>query len=479
MVIRLATLKSLLWFIAILLMVLSFPLQVYAKNPYPSLLPYAVFGVIVTLNSFFPRRTLPPAVTQAPRHSSIDQMVSAYVFLVLLNTGWQAALGVISFSETGNALVVYLLPVVFYQYFRRAASENEIRAVLVAMVVAGFVVGAYFAYDSFLKLALHQVSDYSKMAFQYSLDRANQTADQANVVRITAGYRSLGLLETHSVSGAWVILGALAALALIPPNPRILRRATVLIFAMMLLLGLNFTTIITYGIIVILFEFGASAVFRGRISATVWRDLASLAVVVALTVVVALWIAGDVMSKFMGKNLFGQLELLLGTTTSQQGMPSKYLTHIAAYFQHIADFPITLLIGDGFSSYGETKGGDIGYLDTVTRFGLPFFVACVYGLLVVVKGGIHQARLSATNLRSVEVDSYLSRIPQFAVCVMLMILITDGHYSVWGTKSILPIICFSLALLNRYRTIGRRGRLPVFASPEPPIQTSSVPSVHS
>ena len=46
MVLRLTSVKSFLWFFSILLLVFSFPLQVYAGSPYPSLLPYLVIGLV-------------------------------------------------------------------------------------------------------------------------------------------------------------------------------------------------------------------------------------------------------------------------------------------------------------------------------------------------------------------------------------------------------------------------------------------------
>jgi hypothetical protein len=462
-VIRLTTIKRWLWFIAILLMVMSFPIQVYTGSPYPSLLPYAVFGVILVLNAFFPSPAL-ARTEPAPRPSNIAQLLSVYVFLVLLDTSWQAALGFIGPSDAGNAFAVYLLPVVFYWYFRRTASGKEIRAVLAAVAFSGLIVGAYFAYDSFLKLALHEVSAYSKMAFQYSLDRANQTADQANSVRIIAGYRSMGLLESHSVSGAWVILGALAALALLPARRRILRRIIVVAFGMMLLMGLNFTMIIAYAIIAILFEFGAVAILRGRISTRAWRNVLSLGVVIALIVAAAGWVAGDVMSKYMSKAMSAQLEVLLGIGTHQHGMPDLLRENALGYIQHIAEYPVTLLIGDGFATYGEPKGGDVGYIDTLARFGLPLFAVCVYGFAVVVKDGIRYARLAAAR-SAPDGDSQPGRALMFVVCVLLMILISEGHYSVWGAKSVLPIICFVLALFDRYVVSARSSVVRASVSP--------------
>jgi len=37
-----------------------------------------------------------------------------------------------------------------------------------------------------------------------------------------------------------------------------------------------------------------------------------------------------------------------------------------------------------------------------------------------------------------------------------MVLISEGHYSVWAAKSVLPIVFFALALYDRYLTAPHR-----------------------
>ena len=44
----------------------------------------------------------------------------------------------------------------------------------------------------------------------------------------------------------------------------------------------------------------------------------------------------------------------------------------------------------------------------------------------------------------------LTRMLRFALCVTLLILVTEVHYTVWTSKSVLPIVFFALALYDRY-----------------------------
>ncbi len=388
------------------------------------------------------------------QNRNINFMVGIYLFLLLLNTAWQTVFGMINPYEGISALVIYLLPVVFYWYFRKIASEQEIRSVLLAIVVAGLIVGMYFVYDSYLKLALGQVSDYAYKAFQYSLQRSNQTKEMVNQMRIGLG-RGMGLLESHSVSGAWVILGSFAALFFLPPKPRVIRRVVFFVFGMVLLLGLNFTSIITFSVIMLLFEFGGLSLLRGRLSAKLVGNLVSLTLIVMLGVGFALWVVGEGMSERISKNLVGQINLLFGTGDLNIKMGGILIEEIGRYFQHILSFPHTLLLGDGFSTFGMMKGGDIGAIESLAKFGVLFFLAIVFGLLRLIKDGLRQIKAMSGRQATGMVGIEHGKILQFAICVTLLVLITEGHYNVWSAKSILPIVFFVFALYSRYLSVPR------------------------
>lgn len=452
--INLSMVKNLLWFCTVLLLALAFPMQVYTKNPYPSLLPYLLIVLIILTILLSPKKGISNEINLR-QNSNINLMVVIYVFLLLLNTAWQVFFGVINFDEGISALVIYFLPIVFYWYFRRIASEQEIRAVLLAIVIASIIVGGYFVYDSYLKLALGQVSEYANEAFQYSVYRADRPMEEVNPMRVLYGSRSYGLLESHSVSGAWVVLGALAALALLPPNRKVFRRAIVLVFGTMLLLGLNFANIIAFSIIMFLFEFNGLSLLSGKVSARSIGSLVSFALIVSLMVGGTVLMVGGDMSEFILRSLSMQIDLLLGTGDLNIGMVGIAIECIEGYLQHIFNFPLTLLLGDGFSSYGLAKGGDIGYVESLAKFGLPFFFAVVIGLLGLIKSGLRQ--IKAMNDRPPTAREGLDprRILQFAICVTLLVLITEGHYTVWAAKSILPIVFFVIALYGRYLSVSR------------------------
>lgn len=429
-------------------------MQVYANSPYPSLLPYLPIGLIIMLTLVSPGKRVTTAVN-ARTSTNIKRIVGIYVLLLLVTTASQAVLEIISFEKAMNAMAIYLLPVVYYSYFRRAASSREVRSVLSAMVVAGLIVGLYFAYDSYLKLALGQVNDYANRAFEYSIDRSEQTIENANTARISDVGRSSGLLQSHSVSGTWVAFGAFAALALVPLDRKTFRRAIILLFGIMLLLGLNFTAIVGFFIIMFLFEFGGFSSLRGQLFAMV-RNFVPLALISAMLIASTLWMAGDAMSDFMLGILSVQKNLAFGTGEVDTTIIGLVQGSMENYLHHISTYPHTMLFGDGFSTFGLSKGGDVGFIESLAIFGLPTFLALVVGFCRLIKSGLGQMKVVSNAPIGGEggIDQY--RIFQFAISVTLLVLISEGHYTVWTAKSILPIVFFTVALFERHLYVPHR-----------------------
>jgi hypothetical protein len=438
----------LLWISVTLLLGLSFPIQVYLKSPLPSLFPYLVFTFAFLL-SLLNQRIGIPSVSASGRRQGIAFTIHVYLLLLLINTGWQVAWSVITLPEGVSAFVIYLLPVAFYYYFRRA-QESEIHSVFVGIFLAGLVAGIFFAYDSFLKLALDQVSDYANEAYEYSFAKADATIEDFNDARIKRDSRSFGLLETHSVSGAWLVLSACAALALLPEDRQILRRGIFIIFGTLLLLALNFTSIVAYLIIMVFFEFGGIAIIRSKYSS---GTLVSIIIGILLTLIaVALGfsIAGDSMSSSMGENLSFQGNLLLGTGNLDRSMLGLMFIYIERYLSHVFEFPFTIIIGDGFSSFGLLKGGDIGFVETVAKFGVPLSLLVILVLLQSIRVGLRRLSTASSHEGGLRTHVSQKSCIKFSLSILFLVVITEGHYGIWHAKSILPIVFFSLALLERY-----------------------------
>ena len=118
----------------------------------------------------------------------------------------------------------------------------------------------------------------------------------------------------------------------------------------------------------------------------------------------------------------------------------------------ISKYPIGVLIGDGYSTFGFPKGSHFGIVESLHRFGMPLFFAILIGLMSLIRHALKQMYYNSRNQPPER--NYL----WFAVSATFYIVLADIHYSIWPTKSILPIMFINLAIFDRYlySTVQRR-----------------------
>ncbi len=431
----------------------------YFRSPSPALFPYAVIGIGLFVTFFGRNRTSLGAIG-SHASSSIHFSVIIYASLVLANTGWQVGLQLISLAEGIAVLVNYLLPVIFYYYFRRFATEHEICSAIRGIALVGIVLAIYFVYDTYMKMVLGQVSIFSESAFEYSLERANQSEDLANTARIASGGRSLGLLESSAVSGAWTVLSACATLALVPLEYSRTRRLTIGFFGIVLLIALNFTAILGYYLIIVVFEAGLNHLKASRASIFFTTSILAGSMVGISALLQGGFSVDNYLFELIIDSLVAQVNILTGTELRDNTMLSLVVIYLREYLEVVYDSPLLALVGEGFSSYGTAKGGDVGFVETMSRFGPLFFLLFTVGLCKLLIRGLRLlARMEPE--RNVALFELNRRgIIQFSLSVIVLVGVSDGHYSTWTSKAVLPFLFFSLAMLDRYLLI----RFPVTTS---------------
>lgn len=441
---KVSPLKSFLWFGVALSLALSFPLQVTLGSPLPSLFPY--FGVaLIFLLSLFTSTGRQVRLFRWNIVNRINLILTLYLVLVFYHTTRQLAFGLIPVSEGVTIIFIFVAPLIFFIYFREIASEREIRAILFAIALAGLIIGFHFAYDSYLKLVLHETSDYAWKAMNYTLDRMGLTLQEAHTARVSPG-RSFGLLESHRVTAAWIALGGFAALTLTQKSKIWTRTGIIMVYGMLLLMGLYFTSIIGFAVVIILMEFRALEWLRGRLS----RRNVTIAALTAIAFVSFALFFGAIVGEF-----FYSIEDILrskvsfgtrGTSGLELGYFDRFVEALASYPRIMGEFSLAFTLGDGFSreAFLFRKGGDFGLADTLFRFGLPFFLTIVIGLTALVVRSIKQIGSRRIG-RPME-----SRYLWFAVSVTIYLAFADIHYSVWPAKSVLPIFFLALAMYARY-----------------------------
>jgi len=164
---------------------------------------------------------------------------------------------------------------------------------------------------------------------------------------------------------------------------------------------------------------------------------------------------GEVMYVAINASLAGQIDLASGSTQIGNSTYFGRMISNFYYFPYSAqDFPLPLgiLIGDGFSTFGSQKGGDYGIVETLHRFGLPMFFTIIIGLIMLIRRALKQIEYRLYD--SAPEASYL----WFATSVIIYLLFTEIHYTVWSTKSILPVLFISLAICDRYLYSPRQFR---------------------
>lgn len=438
--------KIVVWFFVIILMALSFPLQVKFGSPIPAIFPYIGIILIFVL-TFFSR---PPKIGNFNlwiKSKSIVLMVKIFIILVLFQSGWQVLLGVISIENFISIAAIYILPITFFYYFKTYANDLELKAVILAVAIVGFFIGVYFVYDSYSILRLGKINAYAVQAFEYSQSRTDLSVNDMNTGRLTITSRSQGLLEKHSVSAAWVSFSCFALLSFIKKKATIKRAFIITFYSMILLIGLNFTGIIGFFLVIFLIEFNGVSLFCGRISKQGIKVFAIIILAFFCVGYLFILYIGEEMLGIVEKDLSFQLSLAKGESLIDNNETSYFMgfaNSILSYPKNMLNYPLGLLIGDGFSSsFGIPKGGDFGFSETLHRFGLPFFVILIAGLFSLIK--------RATQKLNYSYHEFILEMSQlrFAVCVIIYLLVTEIHYSVWNSKSIFPIFFIAIVIFMR------------------------------
>jgi hypothetical protein len=439
--IKIKSLKTLLCVMIIIFTCLAFPLQVYAMSPFPSLLPYVFFSLLIMVALFGKESSY---LQQWDLQNIIAVEITLFFILVNVSIFLQIYLGYISFKDLLTVYVRYVLPIIFYVYFSRTGSDNELRVIMKTIVILGFINAIYFLYDNYNMIVLGEVSSISKRMYEYSNFRAgNETV----AARIWASNRGHGLLERHSVSSAWIAIGSFAYFA-IKPNLSFIKKSLIVFLTMLtLLLSMNFTSFVGYLLITILFEMHLFQLFYGKIYVKSFKNIFMFMIMIFLLFIPLIFLLDSRLTDYLFNLLLSQV--YLGSGVTEYGN-SVYLMQIFnglfLFTFNMISYPIAFIIGDGYSdSFSITgKGGDYGIVETLNTLGMPFFLIVMYGLTRLV--------IKSYNLlnKKVIVNLHHANYLRFAMCTTSFIIFHEIHMSIWNTKSILPLLFLSLAIFNRY-----------------------------
>ena len=157
--IKITSLKILLCVMIITFTCFAFPLQVLTISPLPSLLPYVVFSLLIMLSLFGKENSY---FLQWNLQNKIEILITLFFILVNVSTFLQLYLGLINFNDLLTVYVRYVLPILFYVYFSRTGSDNELRVIMKTIVILGIINGIYYLIDNYNMIVLGEVSEFSK-----------------------------------------------------------------------------------------------------------------------------------------------------------------------------------------------------------------------------------------------------------------------------------------------------------------------------
>ena len=441
MKVKISSLKSFIWLVVVILLMLSFPIQVVMSSPLPSLFPYIGIMVIFSITVFYGKSN----TNIFKNNKKINQLIIVYVVLVIFHTAWQAVFDFISVGDAMSSIVIFIFPIIFYVYFSKYATKQEIRSVFIAISICGLISGIYFVFDSYSMLVLGKVNEFSYKMMNYSLLRSPDQAEY-NYARISMFYRSHGLLEKHNISAAWISIGCFSALTIFSEKYTKFRITVITIFFSMLLFALNFTAIVAFLLVIIFVEFKTYSLLKGMISKSSFKKIA-LFLIIIFSASLLFEKSSDQIVDIIKKKLEFQINLARGVyqfsdeTTFFGNLVSGFLE----FPKNMLTFPPGILIGDGFSKWGViSKGGDYGHVDILHRLGLPLYIMVIVGLSRLIKLSLKKIHL----LKQKTPDE--ARYLQFAVSLIVYILITTIHYNTWSVKSVLPLFFISIAVFSRF-----------------------------
>tara|TARA_B100000780_G_scaffold186514_1_gene130979 strand:+ start:3043 stop:4446 length:1404 start_codon:yes stop_codon:yes gene_type:complete len=430
--------------ISLLLIPLSFSLQVIYMQPFMALLPY--FFLLIALLFILPIYNL-----NGMNHIFIN--IPSYIYLfgifVIFSQSFQLMLGLISINELVSSVLFLLLPMLFYLPFRFFVNRSNVNIFLFCIAIAGVIVSIFFIYDTVSKFIFREITPYAKQAFDYSIAQQGVVnLEDVNRARISTLSRSHGLLQSHSVSSLWVMVSYFALMAIYDFKKVSLMFVTS-IFFITLLVAMNFSSIIIFFLLSVFIYFEYFKILFLRITSNNIIFIFFALIGAALLTGLILFNLENPLVKYFYNVATLQFSALFGTggvaienlsTGNGVSFSDMYAENITNYKQVLLQYPYAIITGTGFSSTMMGYGGDTGIIETVSKFSPGIFLIVLFAYLKVIYKSIIGVHIYKGSFESYQY--------KFIASILLAVLIYEYHYSIWGLKNVLPLIFIALGMYD-------------------------------
>lgn len=360
-----------------------------------------------------------------------------------------------SFLEQGKILLSVGSACLVYFYVSRIASRQELRLAMLAIIISASVFSMFWLYDSYLRTVLGEITWYNFRMLEYILERNGFTESNVNTSVVGPQYRSYGLLDKHTTTGAYIAIGSLAYLTIVkrklwPGNILILIAALTILFIGAGTTAL-FVSLVLLPIAVILLHY---------------RDLhwPKLLILVSLTLVA--WYTllvilanfpsgiGTLVSDRLGlagmqfhfmTNFQAVPYAAPGGGTLNVSYPDIAVDYGVGIVQHLKNRPWVAIFGQGLLPNGDenfARGGDLALAEVIVTLGIPLSTIVFIMVADLIFRGLRG--FIATEKEN-EPDTWLL----FSSFTGIFLAVSLLHYDVVFKKELLPITFLVLGWLVR------------------------------
>jgi hypothetical protein len=420
-----------------------FPLQVFLGSNQAAVIPYILL-LLYYLKHF--RELKIQAILSASKRLNF---IIFYFFLFFIHSVFQLYADYITFREFCRLCFVYILPVFFYVFARMIAfGDLRLTSAFLGILIGSILGSFYMTYDSVSKMIFSEIPLYSKLASNYITDVNRIFLNDPKFIDISGrsipNNRSFGLLESASVSATFIAFGFFSLVYLFKYNSQRYYFIYGLLYIAILVSSMNFTSIFVF-LIVFSFSILFFLIYSSKFNFGFSREKVFMGLIFSFTIVVLLLILlPNHKVVFLGKVFLYPFNLIFSKDLHPKNhYPSMIVFELRNYIIEIRSNPLLLFIGDGFSTkFGHQKGSDLGFIESIYRFGLPF---CISALFILYKALLK----FKDQIKKGEFDQCCF-VMQISLSVILFICLMEIHYSVYQSKSVLPILFFFIGLFPNF-----------------------------
>jgi hypothetical protein len=376
--------------------------------------------------------------------SKRDIFIIGYIIFFFFHELPHLINGEYSFFEFLRLEFLFIYPVVYYYIGRLVLADRKLlRTALLGIFFAALIGIIFMVYDNIAKMIFEFVPKYSELASSYTVEVNRIYLGDPDFVDVSKRGRprdrSLGLLEATQISASFCAFGLIYFLASYKNwNSKFYSIASIL-YLFLIFLTMNYTvSILMTFIYFINLKVAWSKIEKRMLVYFIFSSFLFL----------TLWIFFDGPGIERTYNVFKyQVDLIFGNGVHSIPYLADGFIRIKTYFYQLWNDHeyVAILLGDGFSEFGfRSKGGDFGVVDSIARFGIVGSSIILYFYFLLVFMFFLRVKYNKTISQIKFLTSFY---------ILTLILLCDMHYSVYQSKSIMPIIFFCIALAPRNKNI--------------------------